>query len=93
MCFAFQYNKRVQLTVEDHPELVTDWYKGVHRWGNGVSTIRAAKALSVVTPKVWEWFENTGFDVEFRASMDQCHLSVIFDDEMECKLFRLAFGC
>ncbi len=93
MCFDFTYNKRVQLTVEGHPHIVTDWYKGHGRYGQGATTIRTAKVMKVVTPRVLEWFEDTGFDVEFRASMDQCHLSIIFDDEMECKLFRLAFGC
>lgn len=92
MCFNFPYNKRVHLTLSANPTLVTDWYKGQGRWGTSASTLHNARQMKVVTPLVLDWFEATGFDVEFRASMEQCHLSVIFDDEMECKLFKLAFN-
>jgi hypothetical protein len=90
MCYAFPYTKRVQLTVGANPELVTNWYS-TRPFMHSVDTIRMLKLIKAVTPRVVDWLEATGFDFECRASMHGCHLSVIFDDETECKLFKMAF--
>lgn len=92
MCYDPANNKRVPLTVEKHPELVTDWYKQNSSYGQHDFSLTIAKILNVVTPPVIEWLDDTGFDAQFRA-FRQSHVYIIFDDEMECKLFRLAFGC